>query len=83
MLESEIGRCMHEDRITRQRLDQQYNGQLARNIEFLMEYLFAYPASSQTQLKELPLQLWNRYLPDYFDEVMKALFDIPSVEVLE
>jgi hypothetical protein len=83
MLESEIGRCMHEERITRQRLDQQYNEQLARNIEFLLEYLFAFPASQRSQLGELPIQLWNRYLPDYFDDVMKTLFDIPSVEVLD
>ena len=83
MLESEVGRCMHEDRITRQRLEQQYNGQLARNIEFLLEYLLAFPASPQIQLGELPIQLWNCYLPDYFNEVLKALFDIPTVELLD
>jgi hypothetical protein len=83
MLESEIGRSMHEDRILRQRLDQQYTGQLSRNIEFLMEYLFAFPASTRTELGEIPIRLWKRYLPDYFDEVMKSLFDVPSVEVLD
>ena len=83
MLESEIGRCMHEDRILRQRLDQQYNGQLARNIEFLMAFLFAFPMSARTELRELPIRLWDRYLPDYFDEVLRGLFDIPSAEVME
>ena len=83
MLESEIGCCMHEDRILRQRLDQQYTGQLARNIEFLMAYLFAFPASMRTNLGDLPLRLWNRYLPDYFDEVLKALFEVPSLEILD
>jgi hypothetical protein len=83
MLESEIGRCMHEERINRQRQEQQYNGQLARNIEYLMVYLFAFPASRQTVLEELPVKLWYRYLPDYFDEVLKKLFEVPSVEVLE
>lgn len=82
MLESEIGRCMHEDRIVRQRLEQQYRGQLARNIEFLTRYLFAFPASAQLELAQLPIQLWNRYLPDYFDEVLQELFHIPAVEVL-
>lgn len=82
MLESEIGRCMHEDRIMRQRLEQQYRGQLARNIEFLTRYLFAFPASDQLELEALPIQVWNRYLPDYFEEVLQELFHIPAVEVL-
>jgi hypothetical protein len=77
-LESEIGRCIHEDRIIRQRLTQQYRGHLSKNIEYLMEYLFAFPMSMQRDLTELPIKLWNRYLPDYFDEVLKDLFNIPS-----
>jgi hypothetical protein len=77
MLESEIGRCMHEDRIIEQRLCQQYRGPLARNIQCLMEFLFTFPASHQSELGELPIKLWNRYLPDYFDEVLKKLFQIP------
>jgi hypothetical protein len=83
MLESEIGRCMHEDRIIEQRLCQQYNSQLSRNIAFLVEYLFAFASSSRSDLNELPLKLWNRYLPDYFDEVLKKLFGIPSAELLD
>ncbi len=81
MMESEIGRCMHEDRIIEQRLRQEYRGHLAKNIEYLMEYLFALASSSHVELRELPLKLWNRYLPDYYDEVVKALFDIPPVHL--
>jgi hypothetical protein len=77
-LESEIGRCIHEDRIIKQRLTQQYRGHLSKNIEYLMEYLFAFPMSSQRELNGLPIKLWNRYLPDYFDEVLKDLFHIPT-----
>jgi hypothetical protein len=77
MLESEIGRCMHEDRIIEQRLRQPYNGHLAKNIEYLMEYLFVFPYSAQYELGELPIKLWNRYLPDYFDEVLRKLYHIP------
>jgi hypothetical protein len=77
MLESEIGRCMHEDRIIGQRLRQQYNGHLAKNIEYLMEYLFVFPYSTQHELGELPIKLWNHYLPDYFDEVLRKLYHIP------
>jgi hypothetical protein len=78
MLESEIGCCIHEDRIIEQRLRQQYRGPLARNIQCLMEYLFTYPTSRQRELGELPIRLWNRYLPDYFDEILKQLFQIPT-----
>jgi hypothetical protein len=83
MLESEIGRCIHEDRIIEQRLCQQYRGPLARNIQCLMEYLFTFPASRQRDLGELPIKLWNRYLPDYFDEVLKQLFHIPRADDLD
>lgn len=82
-LESEIGRCMHEDRIIRQRLTRQYRGHLSKNIEYLMEYLFSFPASAQRELIELPVKLWHRYLPDYFDEVLKELFRLPSNVILD
>ncbi len=83
MLESEIGRCIHEDRIIEQRLRQQYRGPLARNIQCLMEYLFTFPTSRQRELGDLPIKLWNRYLPDYFDEVLKQLFRIPRADDLD
>ena len=83
MLESEIGRCMHEDRIIEQRLCQQYRGPLAQNIQYLLEYLFAFPASDKRDLGELPIRLWNRYLPDYFDEILKQLFHLPTGNFLD
>ncbi|MEK7827223.1 MAG: hypothetical protein AAB299_05760 [Thermodesulfobacteriota bacterium] len=83
MLESEIGLCIHEDRIIEQRLCQQYRGPLARNIQCLLEYLFAFPASHRRELGELPIKIWDRYLPDYFDEILKQLFRIPPDNFLE
>jgi hypothetical protein len=80
-LESEIGRCMHEDRIIRQRLGPAYQGHLSQNVEFLLEYLFALPAAPEARLDRLPVRLWERYLPDYFDEVKRVLFRVPSVEL--
>jgi hypothetical protein len=41
------------------------------------------PASNRMELDETPIKLWHRYLSDYFDEVLKGLFDIPSMAVLE
>jgi hypothetical protein len=83
MLESEIGRCIHEDRIIEQRLRQQYREPLARNIQYLLEYLFTFPTSFQKEFGELPIKLWNRYLPDYFDEILKKLFRIQSDNFLD
>jgi hypothetical protein len=83
MLESEIGRCMHEDRIIEQRLHQPYCGHLAKNIEYLMEYIFTFPTAQQVDIKELPIKIWNRYLPDYFDDVIRKLFQDPRDTVIE
>jgi hypothetical protein len=83
MLESEIGRCMHEDRIIEQRLHQPYRGHLAKNIEYLMEYIFTFPISPQAEMTELPIKIWNRYLPDYFEDVLRKLFQMPYDAVTE
>ena len=83
MLESEIGRCMHEERIIRQRHNPRYSGQLAQNVGFLMEFLFTYPALPYRRLERLPVRIGDRYLPDYFDEVRRRLFGNPSVELNE
>lgn len=81
-LESEIGRSIHEDRIVEQRMSRRYRGPLAANVEYLMEFLFLFPYSPQKEISELPVKLWNRYLPDYFDEVIKKLFQIPVAGIL-
>lgn len=83
MLESEVGRSMHEERLMRQRKQQAYRGHLARNVSYLMEYIFAWGISPRTTISQLPIQVWNQYLPDYFDEVIKHLFQIPSFRELE
>lgn len=80
-LESEIGRCMHEARIIRQRHRREYAGSLAQNVEFLLELMFTLPAAPDVRLDQLPVRLWDRYLPDYFDEVKRTLFHLPSVEL--
>jgi len=83
MLESEIGRCMHEERIIRQRAQPAYRGQLAQNLAFLLEYLFTLPSAPNGPSERLPVRLWDRYLPDYFDEVRRRLFHLPSSELTD
>jgi hypothetical protein len=80
-LEGEIGRCMHEDRIIRQRQHPHHQGQLAQNVEFLLELVFTLPAAPDAYLDHLPVRLWDRYLPDSFEEVKRVLFGLPSVEL--
>lgn len=38
---------------------------------------FAFAALDRQELGEPPIRLWNRYLPDYFDEVLMGLYDMP------
>ena len=75
MLESEIGRSMHEERILAQRQNQQYQGSLTRNIEYLMDYLFRFALSTTKELNEVPIQLWVRYMPDYIDHILRRLYN--------
>jgi hypothetical protein len=73
-LESEIGRCMHEDRILAQRGARIYRGLLARNVEYLMTFLFAFAFSPLKDLEGVPIKVWGRYMPDYIDQVLRGLF---------
>jgi hypothetical protein len=74
-LESEIGKCMHEDRITSQRAHPDYKGPLATNVRYLMSYILSLCRSPRMEdYKEIPIKLWSRYMADtvsYFD---RALF---------
>ncbi|MEM1008956.1 MAG: hypothetical protein AAGJ35_08105, partial [Myxococcota bacterium] len=83
MLESEIGRTMHEDRIVEQRTHQVYRGHLARNVRFLMEFIFACGIAPCTSISAIPIHVWIQYMPDTFDEVMNDLLGIPKFRELE
>ena len=83
MLESEIGRCMHEERIIRQRRTHRYQGQLGENLAVLLEDLLSLPTAPVARVTAVPVRLWNRYLPDYFDDVRRRLFHIPSAEIAD
>ena len=76
LLESEIGSSMHETRIANQRSKEEYTGHLARNIEYLVQYIFAFASFPSAHLDECAIKVWSYYLPDYFNEVMKSLYRI-------
>jgi hypothetical protein len=74
-LESEIGRCMHEDRVAFQRSNQDYQGHLATNVRYLMQYIFALCLSeSFADVDEVPVKLWVRYMPDTIERLVQNLF---------
>ena len=76
LVHSEIGRSMHEVRITRQRQESAVYGNIPTNIEFIIEYLFAVAMSPTTQVGEIPIKLWGRYLPDALSYNVRNLYQI-------
>lgn len=78
LLESEIGRSMHEEHIRAQRERQVYAGRLAQNVEALMIFLFGYALSCRTEFGDLPVKLRGTYLPDYFDKLQRWLYGLPA-----
>jgi hypothetical protein len=76
LLESEFGRCIHEQRILNQRRSLPYSGRIASNASFLTEYLLMLAISPQSNVDRLPVQMWGRYLPDTYALAVWQLFGI-------
>ena len=73
-LESEIGRCMHEERLLSQRSHPGYNGHLATNIRYLMDYILSLcRAPGMDDVQSLPIKLWVRYIPDTISQLVRDL----------
>jgi hypothetical protein len=64
LMESEFGRSIHELRILRLRERQAYNGPIAHNADYLIEYLLALASSPVIAVPELPVKMCGRYLPE-------------------
>jgi hypothetical protein len=74
-LESEIGKSMHEERILYQRSHQDYNGHMATNIRYLMDYILNLcRAPGLPVIEEVPIKLWVKYMPDYMEHLLRELF---------
>jgi hypothetical protein len=79
LLESEIGRCMHEDRVLTQRTNPDYRSHLAQNVRYLMDFMLALCLSEgQDGLKDVPIKLWVRYMPDTMDRLVRGLYGAPT-----
>ncbi len=78
LIESEIGRSMHETRIFRQRQQQKYLGNIPINVEYIIEYLLAVGLSPEVQIDEIPIKIWGRYLPDTLSYRIRKLYSMPE-----
>ena len=72
-LESELGRCMHEFRILEQREARDYRGRMAKNAEFIIEYLLSVAFSPSTRIEEIPIKMWGQYLPETLSYATRRL----------
>ena len=74
-LESEIGRCMHEERVLSQRSRPDYRGPLATNVRYLMNYVLSLCRSPRMEeIDDIPIKLWGRYMTDTVSYFIRALF---------
>lgn len=78
LVESEIGISMHENMIIHFRQKHEYIGLLGKNVEYLLEYIFQFAISPKTNIKEIPIKLWGKYFPDYFEILKRGLYGISS-----
>jgi hypothetical protein len=81
LVESELGNSIHEERILAQRDNKVYMGYIPTNVEFLLEYLFAVGFSPQTQIDQVPIKLWGRYLPDTLVSEIRRLYHLPEYDL--
>jgi len=72
-LESELGRCIHEFRILAQREARDYRGRMAKNAEFIIEYLLTAAFSPTTHIEEIPIKMWGQYLPETLSYATRRL----------
>ncbi len=74
-LESEIGRSMHEERVLSQRSHPDYNGHLATNARYLMQYILAVCRSAgMPTITDVPIKLWVKYMPETIELLIRRLY---------
>lgn len=78
MVESELGNSIHEKRIIAQRDNKRYKGYIPMNVEFLVESLFAVGFSPRTDIDQVPIKLWGRYLPETMSSYIRKLHNLPE-----
>ena len=82
LVESEIGRSMHEIRIFRQRQRNAFCGNIPVNIEYILEFMLAVGLSPVVSLDDIPIKIWGRYLPDTLGHLIRQLYHLPEYALL-
>ncbi|MCP4687078.1 MAG: hypothetical protein GY859_03450 [Desulfobacterales bacterium] len=82
LVESEIGRSMHETRIFEQRRQNRIYGNIPLNIEYIIEYLIAVGLSPTVRIDEIPIKIWGRYLPDTLSDRIRKLYRMPKYSMI-
>jgi len=82
LIESEIGRSMHENRIFKQRLQNKIFSNIPINIEYIIEYLIAVGLSPTIHIDEIPIKIWGRYLPDTLSDKIRKLYQMPEYSMI-
>ena len=82
LVESEIGRSMHEIRIFRQRQQNAFYGNIPVNIEYILEFMLAVGLSPTVTLDDIPIKIWGRYLPDTLSHLIRQLYHLPEYTLL-
>jgi hypothetical protein len=83
LVESEIGRSMHESRIFKQRQHQNSFGNITINIEYIIEYLLAVGLSPTVSIDDIPIKIWGRYLPDSLSYRIRSLYEMPEYAIVD
>jgi len=82
LIESEFGRCIHEQRILQQRTSAPYSGRIATNASYIIEYMLMLAISPRIQISEVPVKMWGHYLPDTLSTAVWNLFSLQNPENL-
>ncbi len=74
-VESELGRSMHEDRVLTQRAHREYNGPVATNVRYLIDFILSLCRSpTMSEIRDVPIKLWVKYMPDYMEHLIRMQF---------
>ena len=82
LVESELGRALHERRVLRLRDATEYKGRIARNAAYIIEYLLALAYSPKTRVDEIPVKLWGHYLPETLEFAVNRLYGIEAAGLM-
>lgn len=74
LMQSEFGRSIHEVRVLKLRERQAYSGLIAHNAGYLIEFMLALAMAPVTEISELPIKMYGRYLPESIVAAKSALF---------